>query len=304
MLLIVVALAAVSLPHLGGRRVVGSAVAAVVPAPPLVGSCVTWLSPAPSTNPDTPDEAPITYPYANYGPCRGEALGEVMSLDTSVHPPVDGTVGGYLRADAACGLDEVNYVGSIGPFDPATITKPGIAWQALAFVDSVVIGPGRLQRAAGQTWTACIGATPSRAAYRGRIADALRNGVLPPAYAVCWKSLPVSTDQQLDDQRTACAAAHPIEILATTQIIDATTTMTQVSRSCRGLASRAMRTPDPTKGGTIRIAAYSMDGLSVLPLTSSALFAGDVGCIASATPPLRLLGTLIGLGDKPAPMTR
>lgn len=304
LLLIVVGLAAVAVPHLAGRRLAGSAVAAVVPSPPAVGDCVTSLSPTPVIDQQSTDGAPITYPDATYGPCSGIVLGEVMSLDVSVHPPQSTTVAGYLRVEAACGLDQVNYVGSIGPFDPATILTPGIAWRASAFVDSVPVGPGPLQRAAGQTWTACVGATSTRTPYRGRILNALSSGTLPPTYAVCWKSLRVSTDQQVDDQLTSCAARHPIEILATTEIIDPTTTTTQVLRSCLGLAGRAMRTSDPTRGGILRIAVYSMDGYSVRPLTSVALLAGSVGCIASVAPPLGLVGTLIGLGDKPAPVTR
>lgn len=301
--LIVVALAAVTLPNLGGRRIAGSAVPAVIPGPPSAGDCVKALSPLPPADRDVPDGSPIIYPSAVYGDCTGTVLGEVMSVDVSIHPLVDATSGGYNRADAACSLDQVNYVGSIGPFDPATIKTPGIAWQAAAFVDSEAVGPDPVQRAAGRWWTACVGMTPGRNGYRGRIVNALSTGVLPPDFALCWKSLAISTDQQVDDQVTPCATPHPIEVLATTQIIDPTATPTQVNRSCIGFASRAMRTADPTRGGTVVIAAYSMDGASVLPLTSRALLAGYVGCIAAVTPPHRLVGTLVGLGDRPAPTT-
>jgi hypothetical protein len=303
-LLIVVALAAVTLPHLGGRRVGGSAVVTVVPGAPQVGSCVTALSPAPSIQlDDAPDQTSITYPYAVYGSCDGVVAGEVMSLSNANRSPVGTTVGSYLRAGAACQLDEVNYVGSIGPFDPVTIAKPGIAWQAAAFVDSVLVGPDSLQRAAGQTWTACIGATPDRVPYRGRIANALTTGVLPPTFAICWKALPVSTDPQVDDQLTSCTTPHPVEVLATTQIIDDTTTTAQVDASCLGFASRAMRTADPTRGGVVRISAYSVGADSVRPLTTPALMVGYIECIASVAAPQALVGTLIGLGDRPAPIT-
>ncbi len=302
LVLALVALAAISVPGVIGRRLIGSPVAQTIPAPPSVGDCVTAISPVPPIDPGGDVDIAAAYPSASFGSCTGPIVGEVMSVDPSAHAFGNTTLASYELAGSVCELSEVNYVGSIGPFDPATITTPGIAWQADVTVESVAIGPTALQRAGGQSWTACLGATPDRSAYRGRISGALAGGVLPPAFATCWRSLKSATEQQTEDQQIPCSRPHPIEVIALTQITDATTTTAQVSKSYLGMAARALRTSDPTRGGRLKIAAYSMDGSSVLPLTTAAMFQGYLGCIASVGPPNRLDNTLIGVGSKPLPI--
>ena len=56
--------------------------------------------------------------------------------------------------------------------------------------------------------------------------------------------------------------------------------------------------------GRVVIAAYSMDGSSVLPLTAAALFQGYLGCIATVKSPNLLNDTLIGISSKPLPIIR
>ena len=106
------------------------------------------------------------------------------------------------------------------------------------------------------------------------------------------------------EQQVLCSTPHPVEVLAVTQITDAKTTIGQVSKSCLGMASRTLRTPDPTRGGRVVIAAYSMDGSSVLPLTAAALFQGYLGCIAAVRSPNLLNDTLIGISSRPLPIAR
>ncbi len=302
LLLVALACLVLTVPGLTGRRITGSAKAAVIPPPPAVGDCAIALSAPPPTGENLDDDAPVTYPTIRLGSCAGVIVGEVMSIDTSAHPLGEVTIGSYQSASSACQLDEVNYVGSIGPFDPATITTPGIAWQAAVTVDSVAVGPSALQRAGGQSWTACIGTTADGSGYRGRIARALDTGVLPPVFATCWRYLTTTTDQSVEDQQMSCAAPHSFEVLAVTQIFDPKTTPAKVTRSCVGMASRALRTADPTRGGRLRIAAYSFGDTAIVPVTSVPYPAGVV-CLASVPAPLRLTGTLIGIGAKPLPIT-
>ncbi len=303
LLLVVVAFAAVIVPGVSGRRVFGSAVPAAVPPAPATADCVTAISPLPPVDVDTDESARTSYPSAVYGNCSGPIIGEVMSIDLTEHPLARATIGSYQHASSECELSEVNYVGSIGPFDPATITTPGIAWQADVSVQSLAIGPSALQRAAGQSWTACVGATPDRSPYRGRIGDALVDGVLPPAFATCWRSMMSSTEQQVAEMKVPCATPHPVEIIALTEIFDARTTPAQVNKSCVGMASRAFRTADPTRGGRLKIAAYSFTSSWLEPLTTVAAGSGFLGCVASVDDPARLTGTLIGIGSKPLPIT-
>lgn len=304
LLLVGVVMAGVVLHAVAGRAITGMPGAAVVPPPPAAGACVVALPPPPS---GTEDDASFDYPYAGFGSCRDPIIGEVMSVDLGDHLLAAATVDDYLQASSLCEFAEVKYVGSIGPFDPATLSTPGIGWKAAVTVESLSIGPTPLQRAAGQRWTACVGAThigvgAQRPTYTGTLAHALTAGTLPPQFATCWRALASSTEQQVMEAEVPCSQPHSVEVLALTQITDPTTTPTLIAASCRGMASRSMRTPDPTVGGRLQITAYSMDGSSVLPLDDRNMLAGFTGCVASVPAPLRLQDTVIGLGNDPLPL--
>jgi hypothetical protein len=128
LVLLVAVLATLIVPVAAGRTVAGSAVPQVVPQPPVVGDCVRSISPLPPTPAGGADDAPIVYPTVEYGTCGGPIVREVMSVDSTRKALGKATVASYQSAGSACELSEVNYVGSIGPFDPATITTPGMAW--------------------------------------------------------------------------------------------------------------------------------------------------------------------------------
>lgn len=300
LLVVVVAVAGVVLHGVTVRAVAGTPTAAVVPPAPAVGACVIGLAPAPTGAGATR----VDYPYARFGRCDGPIVGQVMAVDRTRHALAGTTVDQYREASSLCELAEVPFVGSVGPFDPATIATPGIGWQTQVTVESVSIAPSPLQQAAGQRWTACVGATRNRTTYTGTIAHALTVGTLPPELATCWRALVSSTEQQVADPEVVCSQPHSVEILALTQITDPTTTTAEIQASCRGMASRALRTPDPTAGGRLRITAYSMDGSSVMPVSQINMLAGFTGCIASVPAPLRLQGTVIGLGSRPLPLAR
>lgn len=300
LLLVVVAVAGVVVHGVTARSVTGTPVATVVPGAPVVGACVVTLSPSPNGRGNTR----VDYPYATFGRCDGPIVGEVMAVDPTHHDLARTTVSQYREASSLCELPEVTYVGSIGPFDPASLATPGIGigWMSQVTVESVSIGPTPLQRAAGQQWTACVGASRNRTTYTGTIASALTVGTLPPELATCWRTLVSSTEQQVTDPEVACSQPHSVEILALTQIIDPTTTPAEVAASCLGMASRTLQTSDPTVAGRLRITAYSMDGSSVMPVNQVNMLAGFTGCVASVPAPERLLGTVIGLGSNPLPL--
>ncbi|SDP39347.1 hypothetical protein SAMN04515671_4025 [Nakamurella panacisegetis] len=300
-LLILACLSLLVVPNLRGRPLAGSATAVYLPPAPRVGQCVTALSPVPQGDSREIDPM-VEYPDATYGPCRGYVVGEVMSVQAASLPAPRVPLSRYEEASSECELAEVNYVGSIGPFDLTDPNVPSIAWQAAVTIASIPVGPNRLQQGIGQTWTACVGATSDNTRYTGRIADALTRGVLPPTFATCWGAVPAATRLRSDSSVRPCAAPHTAEILATTQITDPLATDEDVQRTCRKFAARAMRTADPTGGGAITIAAYSMDGTSVMPLAEVELTAGYLGCLATVTPPRQLIGTLIGLGDHAVPI--
>ena len=305
LLLVGVAVGGIVLHSVAGPAVSGTPVAAVVPPPPTVGDCVVGLSVIPGESSDgAPSDAPeptVDYPYARFGRCGGPVIGEVMSVDLTDHPMTLST-DSYQQASALCELAEVAYVGSVGPFDPATITVPGIGWQTAVTVESLSVAPPPLERAAGQRWTACVGVTQDRSTYTGTLAQALTAGTLPPQFATCWRALVSSTEQQVNQPQVPCSQPHSVEILAMTQITDPTTTPAQIEKSCQGMASRTLQTADPTVGGRLQITAYSMDGASVMPVSQRNTVSGFTGCVASVPAPLRLHGTVIGLRNKPLPL--
>ena len=302
LLLVAVVLAGVVVRQVSGQAIGGSAVAASVPPAPQVGTCVTAISAAPDAG---PERGQVEYPFGRFGSCAGPVIGEVMDVDRSFHPLNQATVDSYQEQSSLCELAEVPYVGSIGPFDPSTIATPGIGWIAEVTVESLSIGPTPLQRTAGQNWTACVGVTSDRRSYTGRLAGALTDGVLPPVFATCWDSLASADLAQAGGPSVACSSPHSVEALASTQISDATgrapATGAQVTKSCLGMASRAMRTADPTLAGRIQVAAYLADG-RLRPVVPATSVVGFVVCIASVRPPLRLDDTVIGIGDKPLPL--
>lgn len=303
LLLIVAAVATLALPGVLGHRLAGAAMAAVIPPPPAIGACVTSVSERAEIRPDARADQRVAYPTAVLGSCAGAIAGEVMSVDLAEHRLDRATITTYQADSSKCQLAEVNYVGSIGPFDPDRLTEPSIAWEAPVSIESISVGPSDFQRAAGQTWTACVGTGDAGTTYRGRIAQALRTGVLPSTFATCWRTLLSSTETQDNEQHSPCTTPHSVELLGTTSINDPAATIAQIQKSCRGMASRALRTPDPTRGGRLEISAYSLDGSSVLPLEAADLFTGHLGCVASIAPPERLAGTLIGIENRPLPLS-
>ena len=287
-----------------GSPIPGSPIAVQVARAPTAGTCVSSITPSRATalappspdDQDVGDNGPVTYPAAKVSSCGGAVVGEVMSVDQSRHDFARETVGSYQAANSSCEIEQVLYVGSIAPFDT---NEPGVIWLADVSMDSFVIGPDSEQRAVGQTWTACVVTTGDGALYRGRLKGALSAGTLPAQFATCWRSWKQTDASRADDRPVSCALAHSIELLALTQITDARVTPAQVQTSCLKMASRAMRVNDPTYAGRIDVRAYVQDGTSMRPETAHS---GDgIACVASLSKPKQLVGTLIGLGDKPLP---
>jgi len=298
LVMVLLAVTVVAVPNFYGRRIAGAPLATHVPPPPVAGDCLTSISSLPRTDENAPPNLPVGYPSARFVSCAGIVVGQVMSVDLSAHKLSTATSSSYHLASSTCELDQVNYVGSIGPFDPATITTPGIAWQAAASVRSLSIGPDAYQQAAGQSWTACVGTTASLGLYRGNIKDALTSGSLPPIFASCLRSIPVPGDNEVNAE-VQCTLPHLAEVLASTQIIGASASAAQLQKSCVGMAARALRTPDPTLSGKIVIGVYSVPEPLSDALPTNGESSAYLECIATAPPPHHLLGTLIGLGNTP-----
>lgn len=302
-MLIVVALVAVALPNRAGHRIFGTPQVAHVPGAPAEGSCVVAVDPLPSLDEQSGGESPISYPSARYGACNGNIVGEVMSVDLTAHPLEKATINSYASARWDCDLAEVNYVGSIGPYDPARLSTPNIVgWDTNVVVQTTSVGPSAYQRAAGQSWTACIGGTGGTKAYRGRLQNALRTGTLPAIFGNCLTAPVHSTNDVAGTAQLSCEAPHSAEVLGTTQIY-AAKTPAEIQESCAKLALRALRSADATRGGRLMVTAYSSNGVSGSRAGSVGAAGSFLACVASVQPPARLSGTLIGLGNGRLPLT-
>jgi hypothetical protein len=161
----------------------------------------------------------------------------------------------------------------------------------------LLIVPGQPERHAGHTWVACLAATTNRATYVGSLRNAYITGKLPDQFGLCW----AETDLDLTPDLLPCTGPHRAELLATGWIADRSLmSRADVDAACFETAADLMRTADPTRGGgiTVVLDPVRLDGASTPtdPMT--------VHCMVTPSDArANLAGTVIGLGDRPAPLT-
>ena len=250
----------------------GTAVAVPVSAPPQVGDCVATIS--------------------RSGPSRtARATFTACGPDTSVAGEVAALLGPADRLDGPLAAVAVSRcrpltAGYPGPLDPV-VNGPGsisLTWASTVTAGIDVIGPTRRQRAAGQTWRACVVTAPDGADYRGRLGGSLTTGGLPAPFGACYRSFSPS-----DDARVPCTSPHRLELLGTA--VTRRTPLASIQASCRTYASRALRSPDLTRGGALAVQVFS-------PAPSPF---GVSTCAIRFADGLARSGSLIGLGAAPLP---
>lgn len=288
-------LAVAILANVEGRRgVTGSA----VPGPPIIGACLL----------DQTDETggwgfgKPPYPALHVAPCSGPRWGEVVSVlpnaltsSTSVlTTDASGTQVTDNPVQHRCDDSKFVYLG-VG-----AVSRPQFGSWFLRTGDIAAVGPSAVQRAAGQSWVACI-VTPrnghSATRYTGSVRNILVNGALPVAFATC-SQLALGPAGILPAR---CDQAHRVEIFgyATTSLRD---TQAQLNASCLELVRSLMRNSDPTKKGLLRIRAFTTHiDLSTGATTEGLGSNGDATCIVGSFDQHQLIGTLFGLGRNPIP---
>jgi Septum formation len=307
LLVVAVLSAAIVLPLVSGRRVAGTALPIDLPDPPRVGDCL--LNPLPaSDNQDLTDGTTVDlagYPagrqnavtaVAAFGPCDGPVSGEVVQVVNAGGDPLARRVAA-AASDEGCRSATAEYTGLLAvirqftnPLGPAAAVR----WDPTVNVRHVWVQPEAVQRAAGRTWLACA-VTPARPVrYLGLVSGAFTGHSLPDQFGVCWLQTDVSAAATFVD----CSEPHRSELVSIGSVSGRSNVAARdVSTSCERLASRIVGRADPTAGGALTVGVDPEELRDYLATGRTV----DVTCFLTAGGDRRLVGTLVGLGDRPVP---
>lgn len=289
MLLLLLALvAAIALPVLAGKPVDGAPVAAVIDPPPAVGSCVGGIT---SADPGAAGRATPSLPVATVVKCSGEVTGEIISVTAQRSAPVASTLGEYDQANPSCRSQVEKYLGTT-----ATTVIAGVQWNLNIDVDVTTVGPDAHDRAAGRTWSACVLSAADQIYPATPLHLSWQSGTLPDAFGLCWAENLVQHGVP-----TNCTSPHRTQQIGYGFVTQASDTGTgivssaspdDVAAGCRTLAATVLKVADPTRGGALTV--------KVVDDTSGAPF---VQCAVAVVGTARLTGSLIGIGNRPLPLT-
>jgi len=294
-------LAAVVVPNLSAKSIVGTAVRAPIGGPAAVGDCLaeSLTSPVWAT-----DDRQPRYPNARLVPCTGIRFGEVVRVIpnglakgpvTTADPAGNRSTTNPNQAECSVGLGD--FVG-----------RPVTDW-TLAFGFSVgAIGPSRAQIAAGQTWLACIAYFAGQdgngndlnttVAYQTSARAVLTSGRLPPEMASC-----LATTATV--RASSCATPHQAELFATISTNPPGTTAANLQSGCVALIGRYTAMADPLVDGRLTVqvrATHVIRELVIAGLGSPGDSTGLAACVLTSSSAGQLLkGPLLGLGPQAVP---
>lgn len=280
--------AALARPVLAGRPVAGTPVAAVIDAPPAVGSCVGDITdPAPDATGRVADGA---LPVATIVRCSGMVTGEVISVTASRSAPRISTLDEYDQANPGCRSQVEKYLGA-----SATSVIRGVEWNLNLDVDAVSVGPDAHDRAAGRTWSACVLSATDQIYPATPLRQSWPAARLPDAFGLCWAENLVQHGVP-----TNCTAPHRTQQIGygfVAQTSDSGTGIVSAAgpddivAGCRALAASVLRTTDPTRGGALTV-----------KVVDDSAGAPYVQCAVAVVGNHKLTGSLIGIGDRPLPL--
>jgi len=248
--MIVVILAAMMVPMLGGRRIVGTAVALIIPAAPQVGDCLLRAQGDPASRVDD-DPGPKVVS------CASRHNGEVITQTaTVVGVPASRRGGGHVPDLAACASTAYRYLG-VHPLDGSLERSAvlGPWWPAFAG-DFEALSPGALQLRTGQSWAACV-MTSQHGLIIGSAARLFASGAPRSSpIALCTPAGDVALYRSV-----SCDQPHPTEILGWRVADENINSPTAFAQSCVDLARRIMGTADPTAQGALRVAVVAIHSI-------------------------------------------
>ena len=177
---------------------------------------------------------------------------------------------------------------------PGAPASDVVRWAPTVGFDAHRLVPGTEEASAGRTWYACVAVPIAHDTYRGSLHAASVAGRLPPEFAICWDG----TDLDSLAKVLPCSGPHAAELLATAWVVDRSqATRAELQSGCESIAARLLRRDDPTAGGQLSVVLdpISRDGAVLGNEPQS------VGCFVTANAPAQVIGTLVGLADRPVP---
>lgn len=311
-----IAVAAVVAPNVPTRVVAGIPVVGSVPGPPAVGDCL--LEPWVQWGAFGPDGVPNHSPLRT-APCRGEKFGEVTDVvpdglaQTVTSEEVLDEDGGTIRTvisdpvSTRCSQAQGRYLGLAQ--DRQALRGRSVEWFPPFRATPVTVGPTLVQRAAGQSWVACVvtpwsldGESPAYTGSVRRIGDS----PLPAVFGVCW---PIVAGFG-EGEGVECSEPHQVEVLGYFGGLVKDLAPFDLEESCRQHAAALLAMAEPTAGGALETslllryyAPSSEFGLGPAPTSTPSSENNQVTatCFVSTTTDRRIVGTLVGLGTAPVP---
>lgn len=314
LVLVLVLLAAVIVPRIATKLISGHPTATPVPGPPAVGSCTTSVPPVSIF--DDSGSKYVVLPPMQYGSCSARHYGEITAVLPNLPPqknPLSSGPGVIEPDTRGAGWELLNhcpqqalvYVGLADP-SPGNATDPA-AWTPTLNASFAFAGPDARQKAAGQTWGACVlVANPgvdnnAAVGFAAPLRNAGASGRLPDLFGSCSASLSVTSAPE------PCDDWHTYQILGQANLTTDRSSPAAQLQACRTLALRTTRMPDPTAGGRLQLEVFldwlSADGAEVPAARPSA--EGDTAygtCGVHASGSAKLHGSLLGLGNGPVPL--
>jgi len=312
LVLVVVAVASLVVAQLLHPPITGNASRGSIPDPPAVGDCLldpTVIGPQPQTSSATSSP----FPWLRTGPCQGRRFGEVTAVVTPHLPPApsqppgtasvvpsSGTTGGDNRAAPPMNPYYVSCVQAVGSWLglPAFDGKPpsdGRWTPDQSMVDVLVSGPSQVQRASGQQWAACIAVVADAAPGGTPVVgfDSSTRGTFDPGPALPVLAYCAPADNT--DQQLPCTTRHTAERFGFTLKAPNSAVTEQDRRGCGALIQRLTGMPDLTAGGRLT--------LTVVDSRSQIEDQHVWACLLVTVGPHHLTGPLLGLQNRPAPLT-
>lgn len=303
-LLAAVLLIAVAVPRLLPQRVVGSAMLAPIPGPPVIGDCV--VPPTDGWNAGRPVRGDLTYPPTVTRPCTSPWGGEVIA----VIPAAQVTRPSQASTDPSdtdrngdrCAAELNGYLG----LAPARSPEAQTTWQPLTTLTTAVAGPTAVQRAFGQHWLSCVayvaGVDGAGVSYGRTLRAGYTSGRLPEAAARCL----LTSDPQLPTP-VPCSTPHQAELFGSGW---SATPVTALTPTCRQLVQHLTGMPDPTAGGALTVET-AQQRVQIVTFGADAGGTSNVGratgemlipvCLVAVPAHHALAGPLVDLGTAPVP---
>jgi len=295
-LVVVVIIAALTVPNLAGRRVGGTAARIPVADPPQVGDCL--LADPTGTN-SVLGYTSVEIYAPTTGTCGGTNYGEIVSVTLDARSfPV--SVANRLShpEPMACNPLARAYLGwSDGDVDHDDgSTADG--WRPVAIETVGLIGPNLWQYLGRQNWLACA-VYPRYGPYAGSIGRSFADRTAADAFALC-----LTDGESASRQSISCAVPHHTEILGWATVAGAASESPVLDETCRQFAARITALPDPTSSGRLRVDAIALrdDGQGGWSTDQAdAAPHRQIACTLSAVGSDRLAATLTGIAGGALP---